>query len=162
MKPVVSDAGPLIALSRIGRLALLRGLFGKVFIPQAVLVELRLGEKRPGILLLEQALSQGKWLRPRGPQIGLPIACLDPGESQAIRLAEEMHCLLLVDERRGRIAARKRGVRVIGTGRVLIAAKRKGFIHRVDAALHELRDNGYRLSDDLCRRILILAGEARR
>ena len=34
--PVVSNAGPLIALGTIGRLDLLKALFEHVFIPQAV------------------------------------------------------------------------------------------------------------------------------
>ncbi len=159
---VVSDAGPLIALSRIGRLALLRRLFRRVVIPQAVLAELRLAEKRPGVIQLEQAVSEGKWLLARAPRVGLPIGGLDPGESEAIWLAEELRCPLLVDERRGRIAAKRKGVPVIGTGRVLIAAKRRRLIRRVDQLLQELLDNGYRLSHGLCRRILILAGEGRR
>ncbi len=34
--PVVSNAGPLIALARIERLDLLEELFGEVIVPQAV------------------------------------------------------------------------------------------------------------------------------
>ena len=48
MTLIVADAGPLIALSRIDQLELLRELFSKVWVPGMVLRELRLDEGRPG------------------------------------------------------------------------------------------------------------------
>jgi len=49
MSLIVSDAGPLIALSRIDRLYLLRDLFAEIVVPAAVVDELRLDEKRAGV-----------------------------------------------------------------------------------------------------------------
>lgn len=160
MKLIVSDAGPLIALSRIGRLSLLPVLFGKVVVPNVVLEELRLGDVRPAVELLIEAVEQKKWLRAMASVGSRPIPALDRGESAAICLAEQLKCPLLVDERRGRIAARRRNVAVIGTGRLFLAAKEKGFIDAVGPILHDLRDIGYRLSDALCRQLLLLAEEA--
>lgn len=39
-RPIIADAGPLIALSRIGRLALLEQVFGEVWITETVRHEL--------------------------------------------------------------------------------------------------------------------------
>ena len=41
---VVSDTTPLISLLKIGRLDLLKKLFGEIFIPQAVFNELTVDE----------------------------------------------------------------------------------------------------------------------
>ena len=42
---VVSDTTPLISLLKIGRLDLLKKLFGEIFIPQAVFNELTVDER---------------------------------------------------------------------------------------------------------------------
>ena len=87
------------------------------------------------------------------------IPGLDAGESAAIRLAHRLECTLLIDERRGRSIARQRGVPVIGIGRVLVAAKERGRLDSVAAALTDLRGAGYRLSDRICVQLLTIAGE---
>jgi predicted nucleic acid-binding protein len=159
MPLIVSDAGPLIALSRIDRLELLHKLFGKVMVPKTVVRELRLAEKRPGVLPLVQALRKDKWIKAMVPRGNLAVPGLDEGESAAILLAAAQECPLLVDERRARIVARKRGLSVLGTGRVLLAAREKGLIASVGDTLDALRESGYRLSDELCARLRELAGE---
>ena len=58
----VSDAGPLIALSRIGRLSLLPDLFRTVAVPRIVVHELRLGEPRRGVAPLAVAVREQTWL----------------------------------------------------------------------------------------------------
>ena len=65
----------------------------------------------------------------------------------------------MIDERKGRIIAIKNGVNVVGTGRVLIAAKERGLIRSVGAELLSLQNVGYRLSTPLVHRLLELAGE---
>ena len=104
----MSDAGPLIALARIDLLFLLRELFTEVVVPTAVIDELRLREPRPGAEALAAA-TRHQWLRSMVPTDERPISGLGVGESAAIRLALQLRCPLLVDERRGRIAARNHG-----------------------------------------------------
>ena len=119
----MSDAGPLIALSRVDLLSVLRELFTEVVVPTAVVDELRLEEPRPGVEPLAEAIGAHEWLQSMVPTDERPIAGLGVGESAALRLARQLRCPLLVDERRGRIAARNHELTIIGTGRVLIAAK---------------------------------------
>jgi len=157
---IVSDAGPLIALSRIDRLSLLPELFGSVIAPEVVFGELRLHEPRPGVAPLAEAVRKGTWLRSMTPPEGRTIAGLGAGESMAVRLAQHLLCPLLIDERRGRATARYRGVAVIGTGRVLIAAKERGSIDSVSDALDALREAGYRLSDGIRSQLIAIAGES--
>ena len=159
MPLIVSDAGPLIALSRIGQLELLHKLFGRVVVPEMVVRELRLDERRPGVELLAQAIHPDNWIESMEPPGGRAVPGLGDGESAAILLAEHLRCPLLVDERRARTVAAKRGLSIVGTGGVLFAAKQKHLIPNIGDVLNVLKAAGYRLSDDLCSRLLELAGE---
>jgi predicted nucleic acid-binding protein len=158
---VVADAGPLIALARIGRLALLNRLYGGVVVPTAVMEELQLDSARPGARALGAALTKG-WLEVMAAPTDAPELkrLLDPGEAEAILLAEKIACrFLLIDERRGRAVAHRRGIPVVGTGGLLLSAKRKGGLQSVTAELERLTENGYRLAPALVEEIRRLAGE---
>jgi len=157
---VVADAGPLIGLARTGKVELLRCLFGSVLIPPAVESELSIGQPRPGSQALAAAMESG-WLTV-SPVAQIPphlSAVLDRGEAEAIVLAKRESVSLLIDESRGRAAARYEGVSVFGTGAVLLRAKKKKLLCEVRAELEALRNAGYRISDSLCREIMKFAGE---
>lgn len=162
---IVSDAGPLIALSRIDRLALLSAHYGPVVVPTAVFSELRVDSDRPGARTLSAAFAEGA-IEPRPLAAGSEDELarlswvLDPGEASAILVAEQMQArFLLIDERRGRQVARARGLRVVGVAGVLLVAKRSGLLESVGVALAELSRHQYRLSDALVQEVLRLAGE---
>ena len=86
---------------------------------------------------------------------------LDRGEAEAIALAAELQAdLLLMDERLGRTEAARFGLRVIGVLGVLIEAKGRGRLQRIEPILDELRhDAGFRVSQALRARVLQAAGE---
>ena len=158
---VVADAGPLIALGRIGRLDLLRPILGEVLAPEAVLAECLVEPLRPGALAIVDAVAR-RWLhrtpdpRPEEPS----FAVLGAGESAAIRLARALAVPVLMDDRAGRSVARNLGVAVIGTGGFILAAKQRGLIDAVAPVLEALRANGYHLPTALVEAILDRAGEA--
>ena len=62
--PVVSDTSPILGLSAIGLLNLLKAQFDSVFIPQAVLEELEVETNFRGTSTIQNALKNG-WLEPR-------------------------------------------------------------------------------------------------
>jgi predicted nucleic acid-binding protein len=160
---IVADAGPLIGLARIDRLSILKDLFLEVLIPDKVASELKLSQGRPGSRLLSTAVAEG-WLSikpPRGrEELKSLELLLDPGEAEAILLAEEHPGVpLLIDERRGRSVARSRHVPVIGTGGVLLLAKQHKHIERVLPVLDRLAEAGYRLAPALRQQLCELAGE---
>ena len=158
---VVADAGPLIALGRIGRLDLLRPILGEVLAPEAVLAECLVKPLRPGALAIADAVARGWLHRTPDPQPQEPpFAVLGLGESAAIRLAHVAAVPVLMDDRAGRSVARNLGVAVIGTGGFLLGAKQRGFIDAVAPVLQSLRANGYHLSASLVQAILDRAGEA--
>lgn len=161
MSRVVADAGPLIALARTGLLPLLRDLLGTIEIPPTVEDELRLDSKRPGAETLRTAIRKDRWIRRR--KVRLPPGplghALGSGEAQAIVLAGERNALLLMDDRRARKAAAQKGIATIGTGRILLEAKRQGLLPEVAPALHALANTGYRIAPTLRAEILRLAQE---
>lgn len=157
---VVADTGPLIGLAVIGGLSWLEKLFQEVLIPEAVEEELRLGSDMPGAVALAAARRQG-WLKV-AQVADVPdylTSTIDLGEAEAIMLAKRNVALLLIDESRGRMAARSEGVQVFGTGTVLIKAKECKFIRNVRPHLDMLAQAGYRLSAALRHEILRLANE---
>ena len=158
---VVADAGPLIALARIGRIELLHVLYGGAVVPAAVMEELQLDSWRPGASALRAALNTG-WLEVMTAPTDTPELklVLDPGEAEAILLVEKIACrFLLIDERRGRTIARRRNIPVVGTAGLLLNAKRKGILEAVTPELERLTQNGYRLAPALVEEIPSLAGE---
>lgn len=165
---VVADAGPLIGLARIDRLSLLDSLYGAVVIPECVRDELCLDSDRPGSRALSAAFAAGTiqvqaLALDAGPELARLSLLLDPGESAAIVLAEQIGCrFLLIDERRGREIARRRGISVVGVAGLLLAAKRAGRLDSLAPTLTELSRQGYRLSDALVAEVLRLANEPAR
>ena len=159
---IVADAGPLIGLAIAGRVEILGALFQKVLIPEAVLEELQIEASRLGSFALSKAKEEG-WLSaenvPENTDMTQLTELLDRGEAEAIVLAQSRDARLLIDERKGRAVARSRGMRVIGTGGVLLLAKREHVIDQIAPILDELASHGYRLSDELRRELLVLAGE---
>lgn len=160
--PVVADAGPLIGLARVGLLHLLRRLYGKVLIPVQVFEELQISQDRPGARALRSAMEDG-WLESalleKSQELESLSLALGLGEASAILLSSQRPCRFLLLERRGRSVAKKRGLRVVGTGGVLLTAKEQGLIDQVSDPLDRLGANGYRLSSELRERLLALAGE---
>lgn len=157
---VVADAGPLIGLAIVDGLRWMRKLFRSIVIPGAVASELHLDSGMPGAKALATARDQG-WLKVV-PVAEVPdrlLDAVDRGEAEAIVLAKQMAIPLLIDEHRGRVAAKHEGVSIFGSGALLLQAKDRGLIREVRPHLDALLQAQYRLSDALRREILRLAGE---
>ncbi len=72
---------------------------------------------------------------------------------------EHKHCLLIIDELKGRKLASQLGLEVIGTLGMLTDAKAAGHITLVKPLLLKIRQTNFRLSNELERAILAKAGE---
>ncbi|HZR27677.1 MAG TPA: hypothetical protein VFA71_02770 [Terriglobales bacterium] len=129
---VVADTSPLNYLVQIGCESLLPALYKlykRVVVPSAVLAELSHASAPPAIR--KWLLDVPNWIEICGvlSQPDAALAFLDLGEREAIQLAEEQHAdLLLIDERRGRLEAKRRGLITTGTLGVLLAAGEHGLI----------------------------------
>lgn len=161
MSTVVCNSGPLIALGGIGHLHLLRDLFGIVSVPREVQAEcLAGGSSQTG----RDAILAATWLEIvdfTGPPDPLLTSLLDVGESRAIELALRLKAdVLLMDEARGRRVARDiYSLTVVGTGRILVEAKRARLISTVAPLVEAFRANGYWLSERIVAEICRQAGE---
>ena len=155
---VVADSGPLIALARIGRLELLPGLYEKIRVPRAVFAETAEGD-RAGSAEIRGAA----WLEVVDVDAGAVAPLLlsvDRGEAEAMVLARSIpDATLLVDDARGRVVARRLGLRVRGTVGVLLQAKAASLIHSVRDCLDALESAGVFVGRDLRAEALRLAGE---
>jgi hypothetical protein len=153
---VVADASPLIALARIGRLELLRALFGTLVLPNAVWREVtEAGRDKAGAATVLLA----DWIGRRDVSdqglVALLRQDLGAGEAEAIALAREVSAdLVLLDERLGRAAAKRLGLRVTGLVGVLIEARERGLLADAEAVLDALhRQAGFWLAEELRRMV---------
>lgn len=126
---VVSDTTPLRYLAVVGGLDWLPAVFGQVMCPPEVMAEC-LHEHAPAPLR-EWASSPPPWLLIQQASLEAGAALsdtrLDAGETAVLILAREIHAdLVLVDERRGRMAAARFGLAVTGTLGVLVEAALRG------------------------------------
>lgn len=156
---VVCNTGPVFGLHLIGRLELLTQLIPQIVVPAVVVGELRAGMGAGDVALQHwlQSVTVCEPIAPIGPFL---TAELDAGEAAVIALARELSLPVLMDERKGRkIAVLAFNIAVFGTGRILVEAKRHGFIERVRPAMEQMRAAGYFLSERLVQHIAREAGE---
>jgi uncharacterized protein len=159
---VVSDTSPISNLLLIGRLSLLQRIFETLLIPPTVDKEIR------ALTTLGKDISEyenANWIKivPTNDKEKLKALQmdLDDGEAEAILLALENHCsLLLIDERLGTKIAQNEGLQTIGLLGVLIKAKNEQIIPALQPILYELRHYaGFWLGANLENRILADNGE---
>ena len=121
---VVADASPLNYLIQIECDNLIRDLYTNVLIPIGVMEELKHPSAPTSVAAWVFRLPLWIDVRLVRPRDDDALKVLDRGEREAIQLAEEQHAsLLLIDERRGRSEAKRRGISTIGTRN--IACRRK-------------------------------------
>lgn len=152
---VVSNTSPIIEFSNLGKLSILRSVFGSITIPRGVYEEL--SERAPFRLKewirVDEIRDRGRYKMIRSE--------LDHGESEAIVLYFEKNMdLLLLDDGEARKIAASYGIPIMGTGGILLVAKRKGLVSSLRAELEKLdRDGAFRLSDAVKVMLLRSANE---
>ena len=158
---IICNTGPIIALSILGRLSILQNLFNSVIIPEEVHREiLEGGETQVGL----HDYKKSNWIKVIALNTAVdPLlrSSLDAGEAAVISLARQVNAdFVIIDEKKARKIARTvYKLRVIGTVRILIEAKRCGVIDKVGEDLQTLRDSGYWISDSIMDIVLNKAGE---
>ncbi len=150
---VIADTTPLNYLILVDLTHILSELFGQVVIPQAVLNELQSPQAPDEVR--EWFAHRPDWLAVREvQQLDPTLAHLDPGEREAITLAQELQAdLILLDENRGRREAINRGFNVTGTVGLLDRAGARGLID-VPTAVARLRQTTFRVSPRLLNVLL--------
>jgi uncharacterized protein len=161
---VLADASPLIALGVARQLHLLKALFDKVKTTGLVLGEVAPGGDLPlpGEAEILKAI-RAKWLTPLNRDWDKPkFSFLDRGEESILRAASNLRapCLLLIDDLPARAAAKNLGFAVTGTAGILVRAKQQGLLPAVRPVMETLHAQGFRLSTELIKAILVEVGKS--
>lgn len=157
----VVNASPLIFLSKLGRLDLLRQGADTVYVPEAVLDEVR-AKPDEATEAIEQACRS--WLSVRRTRnrevLEILQADLDKGEAAVIALSRETNAeRVVMDDLDARRFARRLGLNVVGTMGLLLAAHLRGEIPSVREEIERLEAFGFRVSPALVEAILREAKE---
>ncbi|MGI8588883.1 MAG: DUF3368 domain-containing protein [Chloroflexia bacterium] len=156
-RPVVSNTTPLINLVGIGRLDLMHALYGTIWIPNVVYEEYGAGRGSgdPDVA----ALAWVRIVPTVAPDPSLPQG-LGAGEAAAISLAiAENARAVLLDEQLARRVARERGLPIVGTLGLLVAAKQSGILPAVKPLIDLMIAQGRHISGSLRAQVLQAAGE---
>lgn len=159
MLKVVSNTTPIISLLKIGKLELVRKIYGKIIVPRAVYNEVNAGINKSYYL----DLNKLDWIEIKEIENKKSLHFfidLDAGEAEVIVLATELDAdLVIIDETLGRKFAMNNELKVTGTIGVLLKAKELGFIENVTSLIDLLIYNGIWISAKLRQTIIDKANE---
>ncbi len=153
---LIADSSALIALSIVDKLDILEKLFGEVYIPRAVYVEVSQENKNKS-----QELSL--YCRDRVLDISSEInfnISLGLGESEAVMLYKEKNAdFLLCDDKKAKKFAQNFDIKVIGSLGVLLKAKEAELITKISPLIQTLKSSQIFIDDKTCEIVLNMAGE---
>lgn len=157
---VVADASPLNYLIQMECADVLQELYGRVLVPSAVIEELRHPRAPASVTAWMKSIPGWLEVCTIKPQKDAALQSLDPGEREAIQLAEEQRAhLLLIDERKGRREASRRGIATTGTLGVLVSATKRGLLDGGAAYQRLTRYTTFRSSPEVRETFLRLCKE---
>jgi len=159
---VVSNSSPLIALARIGNLALLASFYRKILIPVEVQYEVTVGGR--GLPGAEEVRS-ANWIEviseTSGVHPSLAHVCMNlgAGERAAIFLAMSRNAdVILLDDWKARQVAKNAGLSVAGCLGILEAGARSGRVTDLRQAYADLLREGIRFDIKLLQDSLVRLG----
>ena len=160
-KTVIVNSTPIIALSSIDRLDLLKDLYGTVIIPNAVKCEI---EAKYNSKAHNQLEATNDWICIRKinnvAQKQTFRTQLHDGEVEVIILGQELIAdILVMDDYSAREYAKYLGFNLIGIVGILLLAKSRGFIHEVRPLIDRLIENGIFISTRLYADVIKIANE---
>ena len=142
---MICNATPLICLGKIGKLELLKKLFGSVNITNAVKEEVLIEEKE-GFISIANAIREG-WIKiidsKKDSYLGL-----GKGENSSINLAKEKNDKLIIDDYLAIKVANEFNIETIRTTSLILMAFRKNFMTKkeVISIINKIIENGYYIS----------------
>jgi predicted nucleic acid-binding protein len=141
-------------------LDLLRKLYKRIVVPEAVVAELEAGRDQGEDV---PDVTDYDWIEVRSihvPKLVRLITDLGAGESEVLSLAlEETDCLVILDDHLAREVANLQNLRITGTAGVILKAKQEGYLPAVAPLLDKLTHLDFRLSEAVKAHILKLAQE---
>ncbi len=124
---VVSNTSPLIALSKIDKLIILKKLFKQVNVPKSVAHEFETNCSATEKLRFDKACAE--FLKLTGVDNRIEFTRkLGRGEQDAIALAIENKAMLIIDDKKGRNEAQEHFVTAVSTRALLMIAEEKHIV----------------------------------
>lgn len=153
MHKVIVNTTPLIALCHVGQLALLKKIYGEIWIPQAVYCEL--SEKRDSICK-KQVDGSLDWIHVERIENQMAKSMfktqLHDGEVEVMILAKEKNAdTVIIDDANAKKYAKYLNLPVTGTLGILIKAKKQGFISELKPIIQEMVNKNIYISDKIMR-----------
>ena len=158
---VIVNSTPIIALSSIDCLHLLKELYGTIIIPSAVNAEIGAKSKSKAQNQLETFTDWIQVMEISNTSHKQTFRTqLHEGEVEVMILGQELSSdLLIIDDYLAREYAKYLGFNVIGTVGIILLAKSKRLTHEVKPLIDKLISNGIYLSNRLYSEILKIAKE---
>ena len=155
MRKVISNSTPLIILSKICELEILKKLYGEIIIPRAVFEE---------VTIKSDAIKNLSWIKILEVQDKtdrkIYQAKLHDGEVEVMMLAKEISAdLLIIDDNAAKKFAKFLGFKVTGTLGILVKAKAEKIISEVSPILDKMLAEKFYISKKIKNLILKTAGE---
>ena len=139
---VVSNSSPLIVLTKINRIDLLKHLFTSVYISEEVYREVYKIKKGHCPRWIKVVKVKGRMA------VDALDAIVDKGEAETIILAKELNIKhVLMDDRKGVNLARKMGLEPLRTTTVIGIAYKNDLLAYIQKELLNLREKGYWITD---------------
>jgi predicted nucleic acid-binding protein len=160
IKTIIADSSPLIVLLKSDLENILTELFDEILIPEAVWQEVLSGADDDVAKLKLPLLTWTKRISPTVTNEEIKSYNLGKGETEALSLALEIPKTgVILDDFAARKCARDLKIPFIGTGGLLISAKRKKLILSVSEALEKVQSEGLWLSESIIEMLKQKAGE---
>jgi predicted nucleic acid-binding protein len=155
---VIVNSSPLIVLLKSQQHQLIPQLFIEILVPFGVFEEVTTKDDTASKLLPTITWIETVEVKNIAPEVA--AWDLGKGESQVLSLAlKNSDFSAIVDDRAARRCSQALGITTIGTGGLLILAKRRGLIPSISPGIQALRDAGLWLSHNLVNLLKQQAGE---
>lgn len=161
MRKIVVNSTPLIALNNIGKLDLLKKVYGKIVIPPAVYEEviLDVNTKKPKDFIKERGFITISNINNEEAK-ELFSTSLHKGEVEVMILAHEINAdLCVIDDLLARKYAKYHNLKTTGTIGVLLKSKQLGIVDNVKPILDELISASMYIDTKLYNKTLKIAEE---
>lgn len=161
MPRVIVNSTPLIVLSNIKYLHLLKDLYKDIYIPQAVYDEVTAKNDSA----CQQIKNNLNWIHickiQDQSQKRMYQAKLHDGEVEVMILAQQNQNkdLVIIDDNSAKKTAKYLGLTVTGSLGVILKAKKQGLIHSVITLMNQLIQNGFYITPEVYDFVKDEAGE---
>lgn len=155
----IVDASPLILLANAGHEQLFAQLADEILVPQAVAREVRAGPKHDRARLL---VTKRYWQITNTPAPSSALLAWDLGAGETSVLAYSIanpDWTAILDDGAARRCAKAFGVPIKGTLAIVLLAKQRQLISSARDLLDQLRNNGFRIDENLLTTALAAVDE---